>query len=261
MKHDITIGCDPEFFLYDTEKFHYVSAHDKIPGTKDAPYKLKHGACQADGTAVEFNIDPAKTAEEFEHNITAVLKQIREMIPKRYKFTFQNTVVYPIAHFNTIPAESKKLGCDPDFNAYALAPNKAPQIPDCVRTASGHIHVGWGSGLDTSIESQHFRDSAVLSTQLDDAYKHIVYNLDPNPAKRLQYYGANAAFRPKPYGMEFRVPSCNWLNNSKGATVMFNMTSLVYEMSMDGKLVRNNRYLFSNYLDIIYSNRHNLRKI
>mgnify|MGYP001584855390 CR=1 FL=1 len=57
---EVTIGTDPEFFLEKDGK--PVSAHDLVPGTKHEPYPLgKSGAhVQADGTAVEINIKPAK---------------------------------------------------------------------------------------------------------------------------------------------------------------------------------------------------------
>ncbi len=60
---NFTYGCDPEVFLMVGDK--YVSAHGLFPGTKAEPFKVEKGAVQVDGLALEFNIDPAKTPEEF----------------------------------------------------------------------------------------------------------------------------------------------------------------------------------------------------
>ncbi len=74
----IAIGCDPETFL----KRHgeYISAFGMFPGTKNEPYKVNKGAIQVDGFALEFNIDPAFSAEEFDYNIQTVLNQMDDMV-------------------------------------------------------------------------------------------------------------------------------------------------------------------------------------
>lgn len=251
----LTIGCDPEFFLHDSVNFEYVSAHDKIPGTKEEPYKLKHGACQADGTAVEFNIDPASTAEEFDHNIHEVLSQIRKIIPKRYSFQYKSYIRYSSFVFKLIPEESKKLGCDPDFNAFELAPNPSPKIPDGTRTASGHIHFGWGENLDTSIGSDHFIDCAILARQMEEALANIGYLYDESPHNRLQYYGANAAFRPKKYGVEYRAPSCRWLSKKEYAPIMFEIAKKVYEDTVSGTIIKRGAY--TGFYNKVYDIRYN----
>ena len=63
----ITIGCDPEFFVKENNKF--VNAHGLIEGTKDFPQLVNKGAVQVDGMALEFNINPAKNSKEFVSNI------------------------------------------------------------------------------------------------------------------------------------------------------------------------------------------------
>ncbi len=113
---NITIGTDPEFFLIRNGK--PVSAHDLLPGSKDIPHELDNGAVQVDGTAVEFNINPAKTAKEFANNVAIVLSQVREMVPPEYSFFFGPTVQYPKVYFKKIPLFARSLGCSPDYNAY-----------------------------------------------------------------------------------------------------------------------------------------------
>jgi len=53
----ILVGCDPEYFVKKNGIFQ--SAHGLIMGDKKNPQKVRNGAVQVDGMAVEFNIDPA----------------------------------------------------------------------------------------------------------------------------------------------------------------------------------------------------------
>jgi hypothetical protein len=73
-----TIGADPEVFVGKNNSF--VSAHGLVQGTKEAPSPVYKGAVQVDGLALEYNIDPASTPEEFEDNILTVQSQLKSMI-------------------------------------------------------------------------------------------------------------------------------------------------------------------------------------
>src|SRR5690606_33825534 len=96
----VTIGCDPEFFLKLRSNGANRSAHGIVPGTKKEPHKLDKGAVQLDGTAVEFNIEPAKSPKDFTNNIESVLKDIRKIVPERYAFNFSPSVVYGAKYFD-----------------------------------------------------------------------------------------------------------------------------------------------------------------
>lgn len=237
----ITIGCDPEFFLYSKKERVFVSAHDKIPGTKKEPHKLENGACQVDGLACEFNIDPAKTPEEFEHNIISVLKQLRRMIPREYAFSFIPCVRFPRRIFDLVPAEAKELGCNPDFSAIKMTFNTIPDDIDNLRTGSGHIHIGWTENADTSQNSTHFNDCVILSQQMGRAFQYYEgwlaasNNLAYNASQRHQYYGMDYAFRPKPYGVEYRGLSNLWVNYPGVYKEIFNHTKDVFRKTLEGQ--------------------------
>ena len=53
----ILVGCDPEVFVKQNGVF--KSAFGLIKGDKKNPQKIRNGAVQVDGMALEFNIDPA----------------------------------------------------------------------------------------------------------------------------------------------------------------------------------------------------------
>lgn len=227
---DVKIGADPEFFLYDTEYMRFVSAHDIVPGNKKEPHPLKCGAVQADGTAVEFNIDPASTAEEFEHNIHTVMDQIREMVPKKYSFMYTPIIAYTKDIFERLPISAVELGCDPDFNAKTgdYNPVIKPEVIGTHRTGSGHIHVGWTSNADIRPESEHFMDCRLLTRQLDFTLLPLSKYWDKNNKYRQEFYGCEGSFRPKPYGVEYRCLSNAWLSKPKFWKGIFKVTKDVF---------------------------------
>ncbi len=211
----VTIGVDPEFFLKDKKTGKNISAHDLIPGSKDKPHKLDDGACQLDGTAVEFNTAPAASSFEFSYNISSVVGQIRGMIPDKYAFDFSPAIQYDLDYWGKIPQRCKELGCDPDYDATQYNP-EVPRVPkplpkqyETLRTGAGHIHIGWTKDADP-LDKSHFWDSKTLAYQMYALFK-VVSPIWDTDDLRPMLYGSGAAFRPKSYGVEFRSPSNAWM--------------------------------------------------
>lgn len=213
----LLVGADPEFFVSLGNQ--PISAHDLVPGTKDKPHKLSKGAVQADGTAIEFNIDPAETKEQFVSNIETTLKDIRSMVPGKFEFNFTPSVLYPKDYFDKLPEYSKELGCNPDFNARTGRVNPPPGTGGArekyptMRTGAGHIHIGWTNGADVKDQS-HMWDCCEVVKQLDKYFGPYSRVWDKDH-RRQELYGAEGAFRPKPYGVEYRVLSNAWLKYPK----------------------------------------------
>ncbi len=69
---EVLVGADPEVFVKDASGQN-VSGHGMVPGTKKKPHPVRSGAGQVDGTALEFNIEPSKTEEEFVSRIRIVM--------------------------------------------------------------------------------------------------------------------------------------------------------------------------------------------
>ena len=205
---NFTVGADPEFFVCN-DRGQPVSAHGLIPGNKKNPLKVNKGAVQVDGMALEFNIDPADTQEEFVNNLDVVLKTILGMVP-RYKMYSQPVAEFGFEYINAQPEDAKVLGCEPDFNAYTKDVNPRPDAATPFRTASGHIHIGWTNGVNP-LDPGHFEACCTLSKMLDLrlGIPSLIWDKD---AKRRQLYGKAGCFRPKPYGMEYRTLSNAWLN-------------------------------------------------
>ena len=206
----ILVGCDPEVFVRKNGVFQ--SAWGLIKGDKKNPFKVNRGAVQVDGMALEFNIDPAATEEEFSLNVQEVYNQLCKMVPD------YEVVPVPVAHFTeaymkTQPAEALELGCDPDFNAWTGKENIKPNANRPMRTASGHVHIGWGNGFDTN-DYAHVENCHSAARQMDFflGLPSLFYDDD---VERREMYGKSGCDRIKPYGVEYRTLSNKWLNSEK----------------------------------------------
>lgn len=207
----ILIGCDPELFVRNPNSKEYVSAHGMVPGNKDYPHEVPDGMIQVDGTALEFGITPAATETEFVERMKSVMATLRTHVPSGYEIVGHPTATFTPEYFKTIPAYAKELGCTPDFNAWTGQQNPTPKGDRPFRTGAGHIHIGWTK--DANIyDMDHLETCRAMARQMD--YYLGVHSLTWDPdSKRRELYGKAGAFRPKPYGMEYRTLSNAWTNS------------------------------------------------
>lgn len=211
------IGCDPEVFVRNMKTGRFVSAHGMVKGTKTKPEKVERGAIQVDGCALEFNINPASSAKEFDENIARVIEQLKERvfeINKDYALVFTPYAEFDPDYFvGEVPMEAKVLGCDPDFNALTgeVNPNPGETLQELpFRTAAGHIHVGWQDPAQYQTDDPaHFADCQFVAKSV--LLRGLFYAQQPEEYNRLKHYGMNGSFRPKPYGVELREPSNIWV--------------------------------------------------
>lgn len=210
-----TFGADPELFVKNLSTDKFVSAEGLIPGTKLNPYRVEKGAVQVDGMAAEFNIDPVDNYWAFDENITAVIDQLQGMLPQDHVLVCKPAVVFDEDVWTGSPDKAKELGCSPDFNAWTGSVNPPPHDPDNprLRTASGHLHIGWTDG-ESLADPDHLSNCRDLVKQFDwylGAWSLVV---DPDPVRR-RLYGKAGACRYKDYGVEYRVLSNFWVMDSR----------------------------------------------
>lgn len=237
---DIIIGADPEVFIRNTDTGKLISAAGLLPGTKEDPHKVLFGAIQVDGMAAEYNIDPAVNSQIFVRNNLVVLKQLRDIIKERnpglnFDFVFSPVADFGAEYIAAQPEEARILGCTPDFNAYANgSPNPTPDADMPFRTASGHIHLGWGKDIDIK-DDEHIEACCMMSEQLD--YSVGLFSLlleDEGGARRRKLYGKAGAFRPKSYGVEYRTLSNAWLANTAYMEYVFNVSRRAFDELIAG---------------------------
>lgn len=213
MSLNILVGADPECFVRFKGKKQFQSAHGLVQGDKKNPQKVKGGAVQVDGMALEFNIDPAKNEREFVENITGVMKIMGDMVPK------YELVAVPVANFTdrvmkAQPKEALELGCEPDFCAWnGGQANPRPNGDVNFRTGAGHVHIGWTENQD--IGDPGHMEACIMATKQLDFYLGLGSLIYDQDSKRRTMYGAAGAFRPKSYGVEYRVLSNAWLQSQE----------------------------------------------
>lgn len=229
----VLVGADPEFFVKENGK--HISAYGLIEGTKANPQPVNKGAVQVDGMALEFNIQPAETAEEFSSNLDTVIGQMKNIVldpHPTYEFDFSPVAYFSKEYMDEQPEDAKKLGCDPDFNAYTGEPNNPPDGGALFRTASGHIHIGWTDNMDIS-DPEHIEACRMMVKQLDCVLglSSVLWDKD---TKRRELYGKAGAYRPKPYGVEYRVMSNAWVMDVDARDFIFNAVQWAFNDLVDG---------------------------
>lgn len=228
-----TFGCDPEVFVVNS-RGRAVSAEGLLPGTKEEPYPVEGGAVQVDGMAAEYNIDPVSNYEDFRANNVKVLEQLEKMLPTGYKIRIKPSVVFDKKIWEESPDVAKILGCSPDFNAWTGKTNPPPNaeaVPR-LRTASGHLHIGWTEGKEMD-DVQHIFNCQSLVRQLD-YYLGVWSVTKDKDTTRRELYGKAGACRYKPYGVEYRVLSNFWLTSETRMRDTWNrMVTAVNRMSKE----------------------------
>lgn len=227
----LLLGADPELFVKQEGKF--KSAHNLIRGHKYEPYSVRGGAVQVDGMALEFNIQPASNKNEFITFTNDVLRELRKMVPSEFEIVTEATAEFDPEYMEQQPENAKELGCNPDFNAYTELMNEPPDQHPTMRTAAGHLHFGWTSYKDFMADVLHFQECCQLVRHLD-FFLGVPSILMDNNTKRREMYGGPGAFRPKPYGAEYRTLSNFWLKSKALMEWAYDNSYLAWERYCKG---------------------------
>lgn len=239
----LLIGADPEVFVRNIRTGTYFAAFD-MPGSKAKPRPTTHGGMQVDGCALEFNIHPAATKGEFIRNLHMTLADLKRELKDKHpnaEVVIEPMATFPESYFKKLPKHVKILGCDPDFNAYTLAENKMPKITKPIRSAGGHVHVGWAQGLDP-FNMEHMYECAAVTRQLD-ATLFIGSLMFDRQHERRTLYGAPGAFRPKEYGVEYRVLSNKWIGRLDLTEWVYDTTMRALHWINEGRIISEDDYI------------------
>lgn len=226
MYQNISVGCDPEFFLKD--KTGFIGAFNFLKGTKWKPENIddQGSAILHDNVMVEFNTAPALNKGAFVANVNKVLEHLRGKLPSDLEFSF-----LPSAHFNMdrlTAVEALVFGCEPDFNAWFDGMQNPPigAVDPTLRTSGGHIHVGY--------DNPNKENRLVLMQGMDIFLGVPSILLDEHGDERRSMYGQAGAFRPKPYGAEYRVLSNFWIQSDRLKEWAYEATIMCAERLNDG---------------------------
>lgn len=232
MIKNVRFGADPEFFISLPHSYALVSAVGKIGGTKQAPKPLDDGGymVQEDNVAVEFNIPPVQTPEEFQAAIEHSLKLIMKEIQGKYVPVFDAARLFPDAELQT--DQARTFGCEPDYNAWMMCENPVPNLSGTewanLRTAGGHLHVSW--------DNPNIDDQIQLVRALD-VFAGVPFAMKEPINMRSKLYGKEGAFRFKDYGIEYRTLSNYWLTLPNLSAKLIEMANKAIEYINSGKVI------------------------
>lgn len=229
------IGADPEFFV--RRNGHFVPAHDFNLGTKLSPLKTPNGSVQVDGLAMEVNVKPAETRQQFVKNTMLVMTDLMNLIHMKdplYTLAAEPCVDIGINKMSSLPPYALELGCERDYNAYSGIPNGRPDMNCTFRTGSGHLHLGWTENQPIINNLRHMVTCRRLTIQLD-YFVGLTTLLFDQDNRRRQLYGKAGAHRVKPYGLEYRVPSNKWAQTPQLTGLMFDQAQKAFRAYRAGE--------------------------
>lgn len=227
MYDNITRGADPELFLRDAHGKPVVSI-GLIGGTKKEPRQLGNGfALQEDNVAVEFNIPACSNQPQFVSSLQYVLDHLREEVgQKGLILDISATAEFTEEQLNH--PQAQELGCEPDYNAWTLDQNPRPIAPPTLRSSGGHLHIGW----DDPQPFEQYR--MIRAHDLFVGVPSLIYDHDD---KRRQIYGKAGAYRPKPYGAEYRTLSNFWIGSQELMAFVYAQSEKAVDFLRNGGVI------------------------
>lgn len=235
-KKQHTRGTDPEFFMVDRATGKLISAIPYVDGVKYEPVKLKCGGTAIrDNVALEFATPPTGNEEDFVESIRTCIREVRKLIPDEFDIQ-----ALPSGNFEDDQLdndEAKQFGCEPDYDAWELKMNQAPDPEELtLRTCGGHIHIGRveGDGNDFLHDPYGRADTIKMMDTVHGIVSAILDNSE-EALRRKELYGKAGCHRPTEYGVEYRTLSNYWLKSPQLVRLMDNLTSDVLRIMRHGK--------------------------
>lgn len=200
----ILVGADPELFVCEGDVISVGVGC--IGGSKREPLAVDKGAVQEDNVLGEFNIHPASSRMQFVDNIKTVWDQLNSILAGSGKSTkVIQSHEYTPREIRRAGPQAMEFGCDPDYNAWTGTVNETPRPATGLRTAGGHVHIGYDNPSE---------ETSYAIAQVCDYLLGLPSVLIDQDGRRKEMYGKAGACRIKPYGVEYRVLSNFWLADS-----------------------------------------------
>lgn len=219
----VTIGSDPEAFIFDNQKQKIVSVENLIKqdgsGTKENPLDIGRGCnIQEDNALVEWNTKPVKTLKEWLKIQNYSMDYINMVLGDKYQIDLSSSAY--LDWNDLLTEQCIEAGCEPDYNAWNELSNNAPDLTNSnLRSAGGHIHIGIDADIDQLLNLVKVMDKYLGIPSL---------KMDPDNERR-EIYGKAGCFRIKEYGVEYRTLSNFWLQSEELMTWAFNQTMRAVE--------------------------------
>ena len=229
----LTLGADPERFVYNEITGKIVPVCGWLGGTKAAPVPLgPEGSgmfVQEDNVMAEYNIPPSPEPARFSKSIMAAELALTRRIRrenKAYSLSGSNRARFTLDELSQYP-QAMLFGCSPEFDAYREGAqvhreSMSPELHDLdgtpmtERYAGGHLHLGL---TDEAGKYALGVPRFVIAAFCDARIGLAVAPRDHQPGRR-ELYGQAGRFRPTPYGIEYRVLSNFWATHEEYAALV-----------------------------------------
>lgn len=254
----ITIGSDPELFIWDYKEEKVVSSIGLIPGIKGDAYLppgFEEGyGLQIDNVLAEFNIPPTTTKEGFISSMNRMKKYIDSFVKStnpNYGIKCSASEFVPWEELNS--DEARLFGCSPDFNVWTGETNPKPLGEETnLRSTGFHVHVGYNN--------RSLKKSLELVKHLD-IFLGIPSVILDRDVRRRELYGKSGCFRLTRFGVEYRTLSGVFLKDDNYLEFVWDQMQKAIECwstgptlleLLDGDTVQNiiNNALVDNALEI-----------
>jgi len=207
----ITIGSDPEFFVFDPKGKPYPATLF-AKGTKDNPIPIGPPGLgffeQRDNLSFEGNVPPAKNKLEFISNIEYLRGYFQKKVEKFGYSLSPNGVEYFENRYLKTP-EGMEFGCSKVISAWDshqgyMNERATPNLRKVkYRVAGFHLHIGY----DEELTRLNKVALDILIARLFDLFLTMPsHRIKPEP-ERIISYGQYGMFRSKSYGVECRTLS------------------------------------------------------
>jgi hypothetical protein len=239
-----SMGGDPEFFIAN-KKGKVLNADAYLPGKENpiivssrSDYKSK---VFFDGIQAEMAVAFNTCREYFADNIRYCWQETMKQIPAGHKIVLKPAAKIQREVIEAADPEARRFGCAPDFNAYTRSTN-TPEMDASrhpFRYAGGHIHIGLPDPKYREKDDPYLR---ICSTE--EGHLRVIKILDllvtiptllldngPGAVRRRSKYGKAGCFRPTPYGIEYRTPSCWWLRSPMTVSIVYGLARLAWTIT------------------------------
>jgi hypothetical protein len=233
-------GGDPEFFIGDPSGG--ILNSDKFFPGKDKPIQVMRagesnpiGKVYFDGIQAELGFSHSNCRETVISRIAMTLAAAQNKIAEN-KIILKPAVRVKKSVIDQADPQARIFGCAPDFNAYTRSVNTPPMDASrhLYRYAGGHVHIGISSyGKLDSASMKDPENHLAFVKAFDLIVSLPLLALDNAPGSKLRRtkYGKAGCFRPTPYGLEYRTPSCWWLQSPISASLVFGLMRLSWTLS------------------------------
>ena len=237
------VGTDVEWFLTDN-KGELVPCIGIVGGTKTKPLPLISGlsgyTLQEDNVALEWGIPPAKDRLSFVYSCLRAREEIERKLRPQNLFP----LVSPSVRFTKEQLnhpQAQLIGCETDFNVWEREENEIPVFLDdleTLRTGGGHVHISYKIDGRPPRFPQDLEIAEIIIMGAD-LFMGVTSILLDQDRERRRIYGKAGAFRPKPYGVEYRTMSNFWTQSASAIEWVWNsiesLFTFISKVSYDQK--------------------------